>query len=147
MAEGDESPSQGSQPTAYHEWSRTRTTARKSTFSIPTSRTQHAVLAGVPLLPAHIAVAIADGRIEPSPVPAAIGGLVPAEPIQDRDMVIPTEDSEEEEDLSEREFISDRNDDSFDRTSNPASTLKPAGTFSLADSAVGNTVKRFADDA
>ena len=68
---------------------------------------------------------------------------MPAEPIQDGDMVIPTEDSKEEEEPSDCEFISDRNDDSFDRTSDPTSTLASAGTLSPAKSAIGNTT----DDA
>ena len=77
----------------------------KSTFSLPASQTQHIVLSGVPLLPAHIATAIADGRISPSRVPVASGGVVLAEPIQDGDMVIPTGDSEEEDLVSASSLV------------------------------------------
>ncbi|XP_062233727.1 uncharacterized protein LOC133930952 [Phragmites australis] len=97
---------------------------------------------GVPLLPADIAAAIEDGRIGPSPVPAARGGLALAEPIWDGDMVISTDDSEEE-DPSKRELVSDHNNDNnANRIFDPTSTPTPAGTLSPVESAADNAADR-----
>ena len=126
--------------------SRTRTTARKSTYRLPASRTQNIFIAGVPLLPVRIAEAIADGRVGPFPVPAATGGLVPAEPIQDGDIELSDDDSEEEEDPSEREFVGD-DDLDVGRTTDHATTSTPAGTLSPVESAAGSTADRTPDDA
>ena len=63
---------------------------------------------------------------------------MPAEPIQDGDMVVPTDDSEEE-DPSEHELISNDDDDSVTRISGPTSTPTPAGILSPAESVAGRS--------
>jgi hypothetical protein len=125
--------------------SRTRTTARKSTYRLPVSRTQDVFIAGVPLLPARVAEAIADGRVGPFPVPAATGGLAPAEPIQDGDIELPV-DGSEEEDPSERELVDDDNDFDINGGTGLAITSTPARTYSPTESAVGSTADRSPSD-